>query len=348
VAYGPFQTDYYGNALAQYQFGNKTWDYNTEGLAHVGLYPDFVADLQAIGLGNDLGPLFNSAEAYVKMWEKIDDRDPPTVQCGTVGDDWHAQDVAVPCNAYDTGYGLRDSAESSFTLTTSVPAGVETGDASTGTHAPICDGRGHCTATIPAIAGINVDKRAPAVVVNAPAAGTPTYTLNQTVLADFSCSDGGSGVAQCTGTVASGGALDTSLAAHAFTVKGVDGVANLTEVDRPYNVAFAICLLYDPAKPKHAGSTIPIKLQLCDATGANVSAPTIALTATGVTRTAANVTGAPEDAGNANPDSQFRFDSLLGGYIFNLSTKGLQTGVYDVSFTATGDPTPHTVQFQIR
>ena len=54
------------------------------------------------------------------------------------------------------------------------------------------------------------------------------------------------------------------------------------------------------------------------------------------------------DSGNANPDSNFRYDTTLGGYIFNLSTSGLGTGTYTLSFTAGSDPTTHAVQFQVR
>jgi hypothetical protein len=37
-----------------------------------------------------------------------------------------------------------------------------------------------------------------------------------------------------------------------------------------------------------------------------------------------------------------------GSMIFNLSTNGLSTGTYAVSFTAAGDPTVHTAQFQVK
>jgi hypothetical protein len=38
------------------------------------MYPDFIADLGAIGLtGDDIAPIFNAAEAYVRMWEKAND-----------------------------------------------------------------------------------------------------------------------------------------------------------------------------------------------------------------------------------------------------------------------------------
>jgi hypothetical protein len=35
-------------------------------------------------------------------------------------------------------------------------------------------------------------------------------------------------------------------------------------------------------------------------------------------------------------------------YIFNLKTTCLTSGTYALTFTATGDPNPHQVQFQIR
>ncbi len=60
--------------------GTMVFDYNQVGLAHIGLYPDFIEDLKVIGLTEEqLEPLFRSAEAYVALWEKIErgDRFPP-------------------------------------------------------------------------------------------------------------------------------------------------------------------------------------------------------------------------------------------------------------------------------
>ena len=341
-------TDFFGAPLPQYQFGNRTWDYNVDGFAHAGLYPDFIADLRAINLSNaDLAPLFNGAEAYVRMWEKVDDDDAPTVRCGTVGEAWHADDVTVPCLSFDFGWGLANAADANFSLSTSVPNGTETGDAATGTHATICDNDSQCTGTIAAITGINVDKKDPVVSVATPAVGTPTYILNQAVQADYFCTDGGSGVASCAGPVADNALLDTStIGAHAFTVTGVDNVAHTVQVPRPYNVTFAICAEYDQTRAHRAGSTVPIKLFLCDAAGVNVSSPSLTLTATGVTQVSTSAPGQLEDAGNSNPDNQFRY--LNGSYIFNLQTTGFATGTYALTFTATGDPIAHEVLFQIR
>lgn len=42
------------------------------------------------------------------------------------------------------------------------------------------------------------------------------------------------------------------------------------------------------------------------------------------------------------------FDPATPGYIFNLKTTGLATGVYQLGFYVGSDPTVYTVQFQIK
>jgi microsomal dipeptidase-like Zn-dependent dipeptidase len=343
-------TDYFGAPLEKYQFGNRTWDYNVDGFAHVGLYPDFIADLQAHGLTHDdLAPLFSGVEAYVRMWEKVDDVDAPTVRCGTVGGAWHANDVTIPCVAFDTGWGLKNPADASFSISTSVASGSETDSAVTGTHADVCDldPVQKCTA-VQAITGIKVDKKPPTITITTPADATPLYTVNQTVIADYGCVDGGSGVQTCAGPVASGVAVDTTVGVHAFTVSATDNVNNASSVSHPYNVAFAVCPLYDSTTSKKVGSTVPIKLQLCDGSGKNLSSAAIVVHATAVTRLNDNAPTALDDSGSANPDFDFRYDSGLAGYIFNLSTKGYAAGTYVLSFTVAGDPTTHTAPFAVR
>jgi hypothetical protein len=117
-----------------------------------------------------------------------------------------------------------------------------------------------------------------------------------------------------------------------------------------YSVGYGVCLLYDPLKAHRSGSTIPLKLQLCDASGANRSQSNILLTAAGVSLLSTSAPGALEDSGNANPDAQFRFDSTLGGggYVFNLSLKGFAMGTYALRFNVSGDPTSHQVTFQVK
>lgn len=114
---------------------------------------------------------------------------------------------------------------------------------------------------------------------------------------------------------------------------------------------YKVCLLYDPTRAVRSGATYPIKLQLCDTSGANLSSPNILLHAAGIQMSSTMVSSDVDDAGNANPDSEFRYDAALGGtggYIFNLKTTGLQTGTYDLHFSVTGDPGSYSVQFQVK
>ena len=228
-------TNYLGEPLSQYTFGNRTWDFNVHGFAHAGLYPDFLADLKTIGLSEaELAPLFGGVEAYVRMWEKVDD-DCADGAVRQVGEEWHADDVTVPCLSFDLGWGLQNAGDANFSLSTAVPEGSETGNAATGTHAPICDDGGNCTGTVAAITGINVDKKAPVLTVTAPPEPITTYLLNENVAANYGCVDGGSGVATCAGPAANGTPINTTnVGTYNFNVTGVDNVANTDSLNHPY------------------------------------------------------------------------------------------------------------------
>jgi microsomal dipeptidase-like Zn-dependent dipeptidase len=68
----PFQAVGVGGVFHKQVTGDREFDFNTDGLAHVGLLPDFIKDLTNVGLTEeDLEPLFSSAEVYIRMWEKI-------------------------------------------------------------------------------------------------------------------------------------------------------------------------------------------------------------------------------------------------------------------------------------
>jgi Tol biopolymer transport system component len=88
------------------------------------------------------------------------DDEAPVVSCAHADDVWHAAEVTVACTASDTGSGLADPADASFSLTTSVGAGSETADARTGTHT-VCDVAGNCADAGP-VGPFRVDRRPPA------------------------------------------------------------------------------------------------------------------------------------------------------------------------------------------
>lgn len=112
-------------------------------------------------------------------------------------------------------------------------------------------------------------------------------------------------------------------------------------------IAYEARTLTDLTKAFHAGRTIPIKIQLTDANGNNISDPSITLTALRLENVATGQVWTPQDSGSANPDNVFRYDATLGGYIFNLSTKGLSAGTYVFSWMAGDDPTTHELGFSL-
>ena len=74
IAY-PF-TSYDGQVtFTEPQLGERTVDFNTEGMIHIGLIPELIEDARHDGVTDaELQPLFRSAEAYVRMWERAEAR----------------------------------------------------------------------------------------------------------------------------------------------------------------------------------------------------------------------------------------------------------------------------------
>ena len=50
--------------------GNRTFDYDTEGVDHYGLYADWTADVRNLGGQQIVDDLLNGPEAYLEMWER--------------------------------------------------------------------------------------------------------------------------------------------------------------------------------------------------------------------------------------------------------------------------------------
>lgn len=71
----PF-TGYAGDiTFTEPRLGNRTVDFNTEGFVHIGMLPELIEDVRHDGVTDeDLEPLYRSAEAYLRMWEKAERR----------------------------------------------------------------------------------------------------------------------------------------------------------------------------------------------------------------------------------------------------------------------------------
>ena len=119
------------------------------------------------GIGDDDG-VANGAIVDPGGVVVLTDNDAPIVNCASPATTWSATNVSVSCTASDAGSGLASPADAAFSLTTTVAAGTETANASTGSR-QVCDVAENCTAVGP-IGGIKVDRKGPSVTITAPRA----------------------------------------------------------------------------------------------------------------------------------------------------------------------------------
>ena len=175
-----------------------------------------------------------------------------------------------------------------------------------------------------------------ATVSPAPGGGTVAFT------------DGGNPVSGCGSvTVSSTGTATcpvtyTAAGSHTITARylGDATYQASTSAALTQQVAYKVQLLYSQTSPSTSGSTVPVKLQLLNAAGTNLSASGIKVTVTGLS---------PSPAPGKAPSGTFTFLTLDQGpgYQLNVKTTGYPPGTYTLSFTVSGDPTVHTAKFVI-
>jgi hypothetical protein len=217
--------------------------------------------------------------------------------------------------------------------------GPSTSAALTQTVNPASTGTAVTSSANPAAAGHSVTFTA-TVSPQPPGAGTPTGTVTFT--------DGGATIAGCGGLPVNNGQATCTTSAlapgsHTITASyggDPDFNASSGQLTQQATAAYQVKLLYDPTKVNKSGSTVPVKLQLLNAVGANVSAAGITVTVTSLS---------PSPAPGKAPTGTFTFLTLDQGpgYQLNVKTTGYPKGTYTLSFTAGSDPTVHTAQFVI-
>jgi len=176
------------------------------------------------------------------------------------------------------------------------------------------------------------------------------YVLNQIVVAGFACSEAGDANVQCQATndgapIINGGRLNSSTAGgHVLAVSATDSAGVQSASQAVYAIRYAICALYDQAKPHEAEATIHIEVQLCDVNQQDASNPATALVATQIYQ--------PMNMGvSLALNEPFRFEGGAGRngrYKLDLKTSSLVPGLYVMNFLAGSDPVPYQVQFVIR
>ncbi len=201
----------------------------------------------------------NSSTAGPVAGNKVD-RKAPSVSCGSADNDWHAADVSIACTASDGGSGVAPTADEGFNLSTNVPAGTETADASTATK-EVSDAVGNKVTAGP-IGGNKVDKKGPAISCDA----APTFTVNQSPAnVTGVATDGGSGPGS---QPLSGAATTSSVGGGSVSLSASDAVGNQSSKGCSYSVVYNWAGFFQPIdmggvfNRAKAGSAIPVKFSL--------------------------------------------------------------------------------------
>jgi hypothetical protein len=97
-----------------------------------------------------------------------------------------------------------------------------------------------------------------------------------------------------------------------------------------------------------AGSTVPVKFQVFDSSGAPVATANATLT---IAKISNNVVGSDIEAVStaaATTGNAFRYDATAQQYIFNLATKGLTQGAYRLTIHSLNDSQDYQVVISLK
>jgi hypothetical protein len=197
------------------------------------------------------------------------------------------------------------------------------------------------------------DATAPTTTISSPADGA-VYLLGQSVTASYACQDenGGSGLAECIGTVASGASIDTaSVGSHTFTVNAADTAGNTASKSVTYQVVYNWSGFFQPidnlptVNSAKAGSAIPVTFSLGGNYGLNIFA-------SGYPRAQA----IPCDGGAPTDDietvsagaSGLSYDAATGQYTYTWKTDKKWAGTCRQLVLKLVDGTEHIASFTFR
>jgi hypothetical protein len=250
---------------------------------------------------------------------------------------WNNSDVTVTFSCSDALSGIASCPLSSKITVEGANQPVA------GTAIDLADNSASATRTI------NLDKTAPTLTMPVLAA---SYTYNASLTLSFGASDALSGLKASSATfngapVTSGTSFTLNHpGTNTFTLNAMDIADNTASRTATFSVLYRFAGFLPPVANDGSGvfklgSTVPVKFPLSDANGASVSTAiaelTLQMLSGGVP------VGTPIDAtppGSADVGNRFRYDGSQ--YVYNLSTKGLAAGAWQLQVHL-DDETVHTV-----
>lgn len=237
---------------------------------------------------------------------------------------WYKSDIVIHFTADDALSGI-DTVTPDITITSEGNNQSVIGTAT--------DKAGNSTSFT--VSGINIDKTPPQVTIITPRY-VNSYLLNENALANWFADDGLSGIASVTGTVPVGSAIDTGTAGiKSFSVIAADKAGNQITKTVTYYVVYVYGGILQPVNGDGSslfklGRTVPVKFILRDANGYFVAT---AIAQIYLAKISDGIIGSeiePDSTSVATIGNLFRYDYTDNQYIFNLGTKTLSTGTWQL------------------
>jgi hypothetical protein len=199
---------------------------------------------------------------------------------------------------------------------------------------------------------IKIDKTVPIITVTVPQQGA-SYLLNEVVTADWSATDATSGINSAVGTVASGSQINTSsVGSKSFEVTATDNAGNTDTKTVTYKVCYDFIGVLQPINLDGSSvfklkSTIPVKFQLKDASGNFITDATAYIFIKKISNSTIGDEAEAVSTSAATTGNLFRYDFTANQYIFNLGTKTLSTGTWQIIIKL-DDGSEHIVEISLK
>jgi len=200
-----------------------------------------------------------------------------------------------------------------------------------------------------------MDSTPPAITLTTPAEGA-IYTLNQVVLADYTCEDdepGGSGLASCVGDVPDGAAIDTaSVGPNTFTVAAEDNAGNIASLTQTYSVVYSFSGFFRPVDNAptlnlaKAGSGVPVKFSLGGDQGVSIFATGYPKSLKITCDTSAPLDDIEETVTAGS--SSLSYDPIADQYVYVWKTDKAWAGTCRQLMVRLADLTDHVANFKFK
>ncbi|MFA6494531.1 MAG: PxKF domain-containing protein, partial [Candidatus Paceibacterota bacterium] len=276
---------------------------------------------------------------------------------GTLGqNNWYTSDVSLTFSATDLPdaassgvYETRYSLDDGTTWATTTPVVISTEGTTVIMYYSV-DNAGNIEAT--STISVKIDKTAPEVAISSPTNGGE-YFLNQNILAEWSAADTVSGMLLSEGTTTTGASIDTgTIGEKTYSVFATDNAGNASAKTVTYSVRYDYGGILQPINADgksifKLGSTVPVKFRIKYADGNFISTATANIY---VNKISNGVLGTETEAVStsaATSGNLFRYDTIGNQYVFNLATKPLSVGTWQIRI-AIDDGTSKTVTISLR